>query len=218
MSGHPPAANDAARPADEHDDQPWFDLLAGRPAPGASRHTQAEAEALRGALRRHGSTAPTGQPAPADERITRLLTRARADGVLPAAAGAGPRQHPSRRAWAGAGLAAGVAALGLALLLQRPDAEGLATDSVLRGAAVQQLQAVDPLRRRDQLLQALRAAGFDAQPFDRLGRPGLDIALPVPLPPAQVRALADLGLAAPPGPSLLVELLPATPPGGDPRP
>lgn len=215
MSQHPPAANDAA---DDRDDQPWFDLLAGRAAPGASLRTQAEAAALRSALRRHAGAAPPGQPAPADERITRLLARARADGVLPAAAGQPPHQRAPRRAWATGALAAGVAALGLALLLQRPGSDGPPADSVLRGAAVQQLQAADPLQRRDQLLQALRAAGLDAQPFERLGRPGLDIALPVPLPPAQARALAGLGLAAPPGPSLLVELLPATPPGGASRP
>jgi hypothetical protein len=156
------------------------------------------------------------RPPPCGPRcIARLLDRARAEGVLPPAAAAGRAPgraatwRPTHGVWAGA-LAAGVAVLGLALLLQRPaDAPG---DSVLRGAAVQQLPAADPLQRRQDLLQALRAAGFDAQPFDRLGRPGLDIALPVPLPPAQARALADLGLAAPPGPSLQVELLPAARP------
>ena len=216
MSSPTPAAPDAARPEGDNDQQ-WFDLLAGRCAPGASIGTQAEAAALRAALRRHAPGAPAGQPAPADTRVARLLDRARAEGVLPPAAGPSAGQpsrpaaawRPPRAAWMGA-LAASVAGLGLALLLQQRQAEP-PPDSVLRGAAVQQLQVADPLQRRQQLLQALRAAGLDAQPFDRLGRPGLDIALPVPLPAAQARALADLGIAAPAGPSLLIELLPAAP-------
>jgi hypothetical protein len=61
-----------------------------------------------------------------------------------------------------------------------------------------------------------RAAGFDVQPFDSLGRPVLDITLPVPLPAAQASALASLGLAPPGGPSLVVELLPAPPAGASP--
>jgi hypothetical protein len=214
MSGTMPGGPGAA-PHDDPDDQAWFDLLAGRDTPGASTATQAEAAALRAALHRHAPRAPAGQPPAADARIARLLDRARAEGVLPPVAAAGRAAgltlawRPPRRAWAGA-LAAGVAVLGLALLLHRPvDAPA---DNVLRGAAVQQLQAADPLQRRQDLLQALRAAGFDAQPFDRLGRPGIDIALPVPLPAAQARALAALGLAAPSGPSLQVELLPAARP------
>ena len=64
------------------DDQHWFDLLAGRAAPGAGSATQAEAAALRRALQHHGPQAPEGSPAAADARIARLLERARAEGVL----------------------------------------------------------------------------------------------------------------------------------------
>jgi len=220
----PPAATPTTPPAGPDDDQQWFDLLAGRRAHGASAGTQAQAAALRTALQRHRPPAPAGQPAPADARIGRLLARARAEGVLPppdarpqataplapAARPAPPRRRPL---WAGA-LAAGVAALGLALLLRPagpPGADTPPAADTLRGTAVQQWTVADPLQRRQQLLQALRDAGFDAQPFDRLGRAGLDIALPVPLPPAQARALAGLGIKPPPGPSLQIELLPAAP-------
>jgi hypothetical protein len=195
------------------DDQQWFDLLAGRPSAGADAATRAEAARLRQALLQHRPAAPAGDPAAPDVRIARLLGRARAEGVLAAPLAAAPRPswplYRRRQAWAGA-LAAGVAALGITLLLRSPDNQ-TAPEAVLRGASVQQLQVADPEQRRQQLLQALRAAGLDAHPFDRLGRPGLDIALPVPLPPAQARALADLGIAAPAGPSLQIELLPAVP-------
>lgn len=217
----------------DDDDQHWFDLLAGRTRAGADAATQADAARLRQALLRYRPAAPPGDPTAPQVRITRLLARARAEGVLaapPAAsppAAAPPAASPPatlppppawplqrrRQAWAGA-LAAGVAALGLTLLLRPPgDPSGPADrpDAVLRGAAVQQLQATDPAQHQQQLLQALRDAGFDAHPFDRLGRPGLDIALPVPLPPTQARALAGLGIAAPAGPSLQIELLPLAP-------
>jgi hypothetical protein len=200
------------------DDQHWFDLLAGRPSAGADATTRAEAARLRQALLQHRAAAPAGDPAAPDDRIARLLGRARAEGVLAAPSATAPPlsspQHRRRQAWAGA-LAAGVAGLVITLLLRSPDDQGAPKgmpEAVLRGAPVQQLQAADPQQRRQQLLQALRAAGLDAHSFDRLGRAGLDIALPVPLPAAQARALADLGIADPHGPSLQIELLPAAPP------
>lgn len=195
------------------DDAHWFDLLAGRPADDGAAGTRAEAALLRAALLRHRPQAPRGQPAAADARITRLLDRARAEGVLAAAPppllAAAPRSawRPPAWAWLG-GLAAGVLLVVIGLQLQRQDTP---PESVLRGAAVQQWPVADPLQRRQQLQQALQAAGFDAQPFDRLGRAGLDIALPVPLPAAQARALAALGITPPAGPSLQIELLPLAP-------
>lgn len=210
----PPGQTDGAG---SDDDQHWFDLLAGRSSAGAEAATQADAVRLRQALLQHRAAAPAGDPAAPDVRIARLLGRARAEGVLaaPPPTALPPGWHHTRRrqAWAGA-LAAGVAALGITLLLRSPadqPAPERRPEAVLRGAPVQQLQAADPQQRRQQLLQALRAAGLDAHAFDRLGRPGLDIALPVPLPAAQARALADLGIAAPAGPSLQIELLPVAP-------
>ena len=225
MTSHSPTEDGAS------DDQHWFDLLAGRTAPGASASTHAEAGALRQALQHHLAQAPEGSPAAADARITRLLARARADGVLPAALP--PAAHPQPAsdrfpgparpgtagrwrlpslAWGGtlgAGVAAGLVALAAALWLLPTAVDHPAPESVLRGAALQQLPAADPAQRRQQLLVALRAAGFEVQPFDRLGRPGLDITLPVPLPADQARALTNLGLTPTTGPSLVIELVPA---------
>lgn len=225
MTSHQPSDGGAS------DDQHWFDLLAGRAAPGASGSTHAEAAALRQALQRHRAQAPEGSPAAADARISRLLARARADGVLPAAHP--PASHPPAAAdrlpsparpgtagrgrlptvaWGGmlgAGVAAGLVAVATALWLVPAPGDHPAPESVLRGAALQQLPAADPAQRRQQLLVDLRAAGFEVQPFDRLGRPGLDITLPVPLPADQARALTDLGLTPTTGPSLVIELVPA---------
>lgn len=100
--------------------------------------------------------------------------------------------------------------LGLVWQLQRP-ADTERADVERSGAAVQRLTAADPVQRQQQLLQALRAAGLDAQPFERLGRRGVDIELPVPLPPAQAAALKQQGLLPPAGPNLIVEVLPAAP-------
>lgn len=226
MTSHTPTEDGAS------DDQHWFNLLAGRAAPGASDSTHAEAAALRQALQRYRAQAPEGSPAAADARITRLLARARADGVLPAAHPAAahppaaadrvpspPRPGTAGRwrlpslAWGGrlgAGVAAGLVALAAVLWLVPTPGDHPAPDSVLRGAALQQLPAADPAQLRQQLLVALRDAGFEVQPFDRLGRPGLDITLPVPLPADQAHALTDLGLTPPTGPSLVIELVPAT--------
>ena len=220
------------------DDQHWFELLAGRAVSGASDSTRAEAAALRQALQRHRAQAPEGSPAAADARITRLLARARADGVLPAAqppaalpqpaadrlpsparSRTGGRWRLPGLAWGGtlgAGVAAGLVALATGLWLGPAADDHPAPESVQRGAALQQLPAADPAQRRQQLLVALRAAGFEVQPFDRLGRPGLDITLPVPLPASQARALADLGLTPTAGPSLVIELVPAVAAGTSP--
>lgn len=92
-------------PADDRpdDDAHWFDLLAGRPADGGVSDTRTEAALLRAALLRHRPQAPIGQPAAADARVTRLLDRARAEGVLAAAPpppAAAPRSAWRPPAWA----------------------------------------------------------------------------------------------------------------------
>jgi hypothetical protein len=198
------------------DDQHWLDLMAGRTAPDADARTRHEATALRAAMLSHRTTAPPGAPAEAEARANRLLTRARDAGVLDTAANdAGPAEPISTRRtrWPHA-LAASVAACTLALVFLPRTHDGDPDGSTLRGAPVQTVQAPDPAARRQQLLQDLRAAGFDAQPFERLDRPGIDVALPVPLQPAQVAALTRLGLSAPAGPSLQIEIV--TPPSARP--
>ena len=139
--GHASGAGDGT----SDDDQHWFDLLAGRHSAGAGAATRADATRLRQALLRHRPEAPAGSPAAADVRIARLLGRARAEGVLgaPPPPSAPPplwQMHRRPRVWAGA-LAAGVAALGITLLLRAPEhqpAHDGAPEAVLRGATVQQ--------------------------------------------------------------------------------
>ncbi|MFT7722081.1 MAG: hypothetical protein QM788_04530 [Roseateles sp.] len=188
---------------DPDDDPHWLDLMAGRTVDAADARTRKEAAWLRAALLSYRPAAPQGGPADADARIRRLLARARAAGVLAATANdAAPARR--RSAWWPPALAASVAAFGVMFAVLSPH-EGPDDGGTLRGAPVQTVRAADPEARRAQLLQALRAAGFDAQPFERLGRAGIDVALPVPLPPEQAAALGRLGLAAPAGPSLQIE-------------
>lgn len=198
------------------DDQDWLDLMAGRAAPDADARTRKEAAWLRAAMLSYRVTAPEGGPAPADDRVARLLTRAREAGVLPAAANDG--DLPVARTLRGPrwpqALAAGLALCGLVLVFmpERPASDPDAP--VMRGAAVQRLTSADPAPQRARLLQDLRAAHFDAQPYERLGRLGIDVALPVPLPAAQAAALQRLGLTPPDGPSLQIEFV--TPPAAAP--
>lgn len=198
------------------DDQHWLDLMAGRSAPEADARTRKEAAWLRAALLSYRVTAPPGAPAAAEARAGRLLARARDAGVLASASQPVPAQRKPANQWTYA-LAACVALFGV-LLLALPGHEDITApepaSGTWRGAAVQRIEAPDALQRRQQLLQDLRAAGFDAQPFERLGRAGIDLALPVPLPPAQAAALTRLGLVPPAGPSLQIEFI--TPPSARP--
>ncbi|MCX2864918.1 hypothetical protein OOZ63_24100 [Paucibacter sp. PLA-PC-4] len=197
---------------DANDDQQWLDLLAGRSVPEADARTRKEAAWLRAALLSYRVTAPPGAPAAADDRVGRLLARAREAGVLAAAAQEPPASRKAANQWRYA-LAASVVAFGAVLILlparQGIDEAGPA-DGIWRGATVQRIEARDATLRRQQLLHELRGAGFDAQPFERLGRIGIDLALPVPLPATQAATLTRLGLEPPEGPSLQIEI--TTPP------
>lgn len=204
-------------PDDLQDDQHWLDLMAGRDAPDADARTRKSAAWLRAAMLTYRVDAPAGGPSGPDVRIRRLLARARAAGVLGAAAneadypGRGPRAG-SRWSRTLRGPQALVASLVLcasvALLMPWQADDG--GDGVMRGAAVQTLTAPagqSAAQQRDDVLRQLRAAGFDAQPFDRLARPGIDVALEVPLPAGQVAALKALGIQPPAGPSLQIEFV-----------
>lgn len=196
----------------DDDDQHWLDLIAGRDAPEADVRTRKEAAWLRAAMLSYRIAPPSGGPADADARVLRLITRARDAGVLPPAANdsqaardtpptaRAPRRHWPL-AWAAGILACALGAL-WAPLHQTDDGE------VLRGAAVQRLQVPDAataLSRRAEVLQTLRAAGFDAAGYERLGHLGIDLALDVPLPPRQAAVLKSLGITPPSGPSLQIE-------------
>ncbi len=193
------------------DDQHWLDLMAGRVAPEADARTRREAAWLRAALLSYRLAAPPGAPAAADERVGRLLARAHEAGILAATAQEPPRTRKPANQWRYA-LAACVVALG-AVLIFMPARQGMddPAGGVWRGAPVQRIEAQDPTQGRQQLLNELRAAGFDAQPFERLGRLGIDVALPAPLPSPQATALKRLGLVPPEGPSLQIEFITPAP-------
>lgn len=188
------------------DDQAWLDLLAGRSVPDADAATRRQALRLRAALQAPAPL-PAGPEPDRDARTRRLLQRAQDAGVL------APRSSPSGRLrhWLRPGLwgsGAVAAVLVVVLVSVAPpgpapgDADGPGAE---RGADVQALQRDDPQAARDRLLADLRATGLDAQPYERLGRPGLDIQLPRPLAPEQLRALTAAGLVVPAGPVLRVE-------------
>lgn len=222
------------------DDQQWLDLLAGRAVPGAPAPVVAEAMALRQGLRRYRLDAPPAALPATDERLQRLLERARQAGVLPApadgsaqtpgetpatgpaaapAAGT-PRMRPGTaapvrpRRWPavalGLGLAAGVAAWWAA----RPVPSTAPPPFVLRGDGLLQRTVADgpaAQAERDALLQQLRQRGFEADAYEQLGRPGIDLVLVQPLTAAQQAALAELGITPGGGPQLRIEFVPRQP-------
>jgi len=195
---------------DEHSDDDWLALIAGRARPDADAATRAEATALRTAFLSYRPHAPEGQVSAADKRLDRLLHRGRDAGVLSAAK---PDWRARLRSWwqrpQGLALAFSVV-LGAGLLVMRPTTQLPPPAAQERSAsASQRITAADPARRQLELLQALRGAGLDAQPYERLGRLGLDVALPPTLSDAQRQVLAAQGLTPPAGPVLAIEILAA---------
>ncbi len=199
------------------DDLQWFELMAGRNASDARSATRADAAWLRAALLSYAPQPPSGVMPEAGARATRLIARAVAAGVLRPAELTGWRRalhalrqpKPGRqRGWQGLGLATlAVLSLTLFLRVNVPMPPGEPADAE-RGAAVQQVISSDAPARQKQLLRALRAAGLDAQPYERLGRLGVDVELPQPLSPPQRAALQNQGLKPPAGRSLLIEIVP----------
>jgi hypothetical protein len=202
------------------DDDDWIDLLAGRAAPDSLRATRQEAAWLRAALLAYRAQAPAGTVPDPAQRIERLLARARRAGLLePRRATSSGWPPGGRGAWIsrwfarwgggawrlGAGLA--MAAL-LAVLWWPPAADDDGRVPVLRGAAVQQFEVADPAAEARRVQQALQAAGFEVLPYALLGRRGLDVTLDHPLSERRRQALRQLGLQAPPGPTLRLEYLP----------
>lgn len=209
----------------DDDDQAWLDLLAGRAADEALAHTRVEAAWLRAALLAWRADPPPGPPPEPADRMVRLLARARAAGLLaptpadPAPTVRGPTGWRGRpvRGWP---LGAATVALGLVVAIALPlwsppngpaDAPPYAPPGappdVERGAALQTLQGIDPMRQRDALAATLRDAGLTATPYQRLGRPGLDIDWPGASSEAQRLVLRQAGLVPPDGPSLRVEFI-----------
>lgn len=189
--------------------------MAGRDAPDSDARTRKSAAWLRAAMLSYRMSAPPGVPSDPDVRVSRLLARARAAGVLGTASNEAviPKRAPhSMGRWLGwpQALAASVVLCAVGALLIPGDRFDEDAD-VMRGAPVQTFTAIDAASasaRRDQMLKALRAAGLDAQPYERLGRPGIDAALDVPLPAKHASALKAMGIAPPQGPSLQIEFIP----------
>lgn len=215
-----------------HDDQDWLDLLAGRAAPGASAQAAREATALREGLRRYRLDAPPAALPAADERLQRLLGRARQAGVLPAPAEApvagpvpaptadAPRARPGTpaparpRRWPAVALGLGLAAGMATWWAAQPVPSTAPPPFVLRGDGQLQRTVADgeaAQAERDALLLQLRQRGFEADAYEQLGRPGIDLVLVQPLTAAQQAALAELGITPGSGPQLRIEFVPRQP-------
>jgi hypothetical protein len=176
---------------DEEDDA-WFEALSGR-ALGEWCATR-EASALRAALLRNAPPAPAATPAAAAgeasrdaAREARLLERARAAGLLEARRG--PFRWRVFRGWPALGAVTALAcAAVIGVIVLRPTREPEITRSAAGGVFV--LRAADPARVQRELLGELRAAGVDANGYERLGREGIDADLPQPVPD-RVRAMLE---------------------------
>lgn len=203
---------------DADDDQRWLDVLAGRSPPRAGDPVSQQAKALRTALRGAPAPRPAGEPSTDEQRLTQLLARARAQGLLDEPAP--PRWMPEFLLTFWATRSGWVAAPALALLLlvsgglwwwpgdQQPE------DPRLRSAApaVQHLTSANPVAQQTALAEALQSAGAQVQAFERLGHRGLDIELPQPLTPALQQILQQHGLHAPQGTALVIEFDEPPPP------
>lgn len=160
----------------------WFDALAGRDtSEGAAAN---EARALREALRARPAVDELSlqrELAASDaDREAQLLEKARRDPILGVMLARGiARRSATRRAWGGL-LAAGLAGIAVALVWTlRPATEV----PVYREAPdpMHRMVADDPRALRDELAQALRAAGVEVITYERFGREGLDADLPRPI-------------------------------------
>lgn len=199
-------------------DQAWLDLLAGRDVPGADPELAREAALLRDGLRRYRPEVPAGDlPAP-DERIRRLLARAREAGIvpgvadLPAPAPARGMAIAARRWWPAALLGLGLTAGVSVWWSHRPGSAPETTPFVMRGEGVLQRPAADlgqARAQRDALLARLRALGFEVDAYEQLDRPGVDLVLVPALSAAQQAGLAELGIPSGSRQHLRIEFVPA---------
>lgn len=194
------------------DDDDWLALIAGRPRPDADAATRANASLLRAAFLTYQPEAPAGQASEHGQRLDRLLQRGRQAGVLAAAT---PAWRVRLRAWwqrpQGLALAFSLL-LGAGMVVMWQGSQPPEASQERGASASQHITASDPVQRQRELLAALRGAGLEAAPFERLGRLGIDVSLPPELSPTQRQVLAAQGLAVPLGPVLVIEILTASRP------
>jgi len=185
------------------DDSTWLDALAGRVASENSVAAR-EAVVLRAGILARRAVEDDPRVPPQDaSRETALLARARREGLLPRRKATGWMAWwtPGRGVLAVAALACVAVAIGL---LSRPGVERQPVRS--DPAGIVRLEAQDPLRLQQQLLDALRGLGVDARGYERFDRRGVDADLPQPVPLEVQRVLERHGIPLPADGVLRVEI------------
>ena len=81
-------------------------------------------------------------------------------------------------------------------------------DDTLRGGApVQQIATRSIIDEQRRVLEKLSQAGFEASPFERLGRRGIELQVPEKPNAQQLKAIDELSLKLPAGPQLVIEFV-----------
>jgi hypothetical protein len=182
----------------EADDLHWLDALAGRPASGSTDAVDQEARALRDLLSAHINEDIVAVSKMNFARESALLTRARAEGLLP---------RRSRRPWfqAAAGVAAAALLASVLIGLYRTS---LPPSETFRGVqeGTVRLASKDPSALKQQIIRELRAAGVAASGYERLGRLGVDAELPKPISASVREVLERHHIPVPQDGALVIEI------------
>lgn len=84
----------------------------------------------------------------------------------------------------------------------------ISEEAALRGGTpVQQIATVSVVEDQQRVLDQLTQAGFEAIPFERLGRRGIDVQMPERPSARQLDVLKTLRLQRPSGPQLVIEFV-----------